>query len=515
VPFPAVAATHPDKVALIMAGTGETRTFREIDVASRRLAARMRAAGLQPGDGLALLLENEPAFFEAFWAGMRAGLIVTAINRHSASDEIDYVLRDSGAKALIVSGALRDNAAALTSLDGVALCASTGDGPGDARFASYADIVGTDEADAEADATDLPRGDFMNYSSGTTGRPKGVRRPAQPASFADPTVLEMLLSGLYGIDATSIYLSPAPLYHSAPLGFTSGVMALGGTVVVLDRFDAETSLAAIERYGVTHSQWVPTMFVRLLRLDDEQRNAHDLSSMRVAVHAAAPCPPQVKERMIAWWGPIIHEYYAATELHCMTHIASEDWVKHRGSVGRPVLGKLHICDDDGIELPVGEPGIVYSELDTPAFEYHNDPEKTAGSRHPQHPDWSTVGDIGYVDDEGFLYLTDRKAFMIISGGVNIYPQEVENALIDHEAIADIAVFGVPDDEMGERVVAALQLRSGHDATPELADDIVAFARKTLSGYKVPRTIEFVDRLPRSETGKLYKKQVRDNYIARA
>jgi fatty-acyl-CoA synthase len=510
--FAAAANANPDKLALILAGTGETRTFEEIDRASRRLAARFRAAGLQPGDGLALLLENEPAFFEAFWAGIRCGLMVTAINRHSAIDEIDYVLDDSGARALVVSETLRGHAESLSSRDGLALAICTG--PAVGGFESYADLVDDRIPAPEDDPAVLPRGDFMNYSSGTTGRPKGVRRPSDPAAFSDPTILEGLLSGLYGVDGSSVYLSPAPLYHSAPLGFTSGVMALGGTVVVLEHFDARASLQAIERFGVTHSQWVPTMFVRLLRLPEEERLSYDLSSMRVAIHAAAPCPPQVKERMIEWWGPIVHEYYAATELHCMTHITSDDWLTHRGSVGRPVLGTLHICDDAGQELPAGTPGVVYSELSGPAFEYHNDPVKTAASRHPAHRDWCTVGDIGYVDEEGYLYLTDRKAFMIISGGVNIYPQEVEHVLIDHAAICDVAVFGVPDDEMGERVVAAVELRAGHVASPELERDIVTYARRSLSGYKVPRSIEFVAELPRSDTGKLYKKAVRDTYLAR-
>jgi fatty-acyl-CoA synthase len=512
VPFGTVATAHPDKLALIMVGTGETRTFEEIDRASRRLALRLRAAGLAPGDGLALLLENEPAFFEAFWAGIRSGLIVTAINRHSAVEEIDYVLEDSGAKALVVSGALREHADSLTGLDGLAVRMCTGDSPGD--FESYITLISSDVPLPDEDPARLPRGDFMNYSSGTTGRPKGVRRPAEPATFAEPTVLEGLLGGLYGMDASTVYLSPAPLYHSAPLGFTSGVMALGGTVVVLDRFDARASLDAIQRFGVTHSQWVPTMFVRLLRLPEEERTSYDLSSMRVAVHAAAPCPPQIKQRMIDWWGPIVHEYYAATELHCMTHITSEEWLSRRGSVGRPVLGILHICDDSGREVEAGTPGVVYSELPGAAFEYHNDPDKTAASRHPDHPNWCTVGDIGYVDEDGYLYLTDRQAFMIISGGVNIYPQEVENVLIDHPAVGDVAVFGIPDDEMGERVVAAVELRTGHTPSSELEEQIIAFARGSLSGYKVPRTIEFVVELPRSDTGKLYKKAVRDSYLAK-
>ncbi len=509
-PFPVHVRSNPDKPALIMAGTGETRTYDDLDTASVRLARHLHSQGLRPGDGLAAMLVNEPAFFEVFWAAMRSGLVITPVNSHLAADEIEYILRDSGAKAFIVSSDLLDvasRAAAAVPACGVRLVVGARAERGFASFSAALAAESSDPLDHE------PLGDFMNYSSGTTGRPKGVRRPSPPGqTFADAGVLEPLLAGLYGIDEQSVYLSPAPLYHSAPLAFSTGAMALGGTVVVMERFDPEAALAAIERHGVTHSQWVPTMFVRLLRLSDEVRSAHDLSSMRVAIHAAAPCPPKVKDAMLAWWGPILNEYYGATELNCMTHAPSEAWVSHPGTVGRPVLGTLHICGDDGEELPIGAPGLVYSELPQAPFEYHGDPEKTASTRHPQHPTWTTVGDVGYVDADGYLYLTDRKAFMIISGGVNIYPQEIEHVLIDHPNVADVAVFGLPNEEMGEEVKAVVELRDGVDPSPELGEELRTFARAALAGYKVPRTVDFVAQLPRLETGKLYKAALRDEYL---
>jgi fatty-acyl-CoA synthase len=509
-PFPLHARANPDKPALIMAGSGVTRTYADLEQASVRLARHLRAQGLRTRDGLAVMLTNEPAFFEVFWAAMRSGLVITPINSHLAVDEIAYILRDSGAKAFIVSNDLIDvatRAAETVPACGVRITVGGRAAQGFEAYSAALAAQPSDPLDAE------PLGEFMNYSSGTTGRPKGVRRPAVAGqTFADAGVLEPLLAGLYGIDEQTIYLSPAPLYHSAPLAFSTGVMALGGTVVVMERFEPEAALAAIERHRVTHSQWVPTMFVRLLRLGEELRAAHDLSSMRVAIHAAAPCPPKVKDAMLAWWGPILNEYYGATELNCMTHAPSEAWVSHPGTVGRPVLGTLHICGEDGEELPTGTPGLVYSELPEAPFEYHGDPEKTASTRHPRHPTWTTVGDVGYVDAEGYLYLTDRKAFMIISGGVNIYPQEIEHVLIDHHSVADVAVFGLPNEEMGEEVKAVVELRDGVAPSPELGEEIRTFARGALAGYKVPRSVDFVAQLPRLETGKLYKAALRDKYL---
>jgi fatty-acyl-CoA synthase len=352
----------------------------------------------------------------------------------------------------------------------------------------------------------------MLYSSGTTGRPKGVRPPLPDRQVDEPgDGMVAVFGDRIGLGPDTVFLSPAPLYHAAPLRLCATVQALCGTVVVLERFDAEGALAAIERYRVTHGQWVPTMFVRMLKLPAEVRDRHDLSSLRIAVHAAAPCPAEVKQRMLDWWGPILHEYYSSTEVAGMTWIGPEEWRSHPGSVGRPILGVVHICDDDGRELPTGVVGTVYFERDARPFEYHNDPVKTRGAEHPAHPNWTTVGDIGRLDQDGFLYLTDRRAFMIISGGVNIYPQEVEDVLALHPAVADVAVIGVPDPEMGERVLAVVTPAAGATPGSELERELISYVRDRIASYKAPRSVDFVDELPRTPTGKLVKTLLRDRY----
>jgi acyl-CoA synthetase (AMP-forming)/AMP-acid ligase II len=287
-------------------------------------------------------------------------------------------------------------------------------------------------------------------------------------------------------------------------------------VVAREGFVAARALALIERHGVTHGQFVPTMFVRMLKLPEEERRRHDVSSLRVAVHAAAPCPVPVKEQMIAWWGPVLVEYYAGTEGNGVTFIRSEEWLEHRGSVGRSLGAPLHICDEAGEELPVGETGLVY--FDSPdglPFEYHNDPDKTRGTLNPRHASWSTLGDVGHLDEDGYLYLTDRQAYMIISGGVNIYPQEIENVLVMHPAVVDVAVFGVPDDDMGEQVKAVVQpapgSETGGEAGAELERRLVAYCREHLAAVKCPKSIDFAAELPRLPTGKLYKRLLRDPY----
>jgi fatty-acyl-CoA synthase len=304
----------------------------------------------------------------------------------------------------------------------------------------------------------------------------------------------------FGIDESSVYLSPAPLYHAAPLRVSCLVHCVGGTVVVMEKFDAEAALAAIERYRVTTSQWVPTMFVRMLKLDPRRRSRYDLSSMRTAVHAAAPCPAEVKEQMIDWWGPIIGEYYAGTENFGLTMISAAEWLAHKGSVGRPVGCAVHICGDDGRELPPGDVGVVYFEKPCGGFSYHNAPDKTAGVCHPARPGWRTLGDVGYADPEGYLYLTDRKAFMIVSGGVNVYPQEVENVLVTHPQVADAAVFGVPDPDLVEAVKAVVEPLAWDDAGPDLADRLMTYCRQRLAGYKCPRSLDFERELPRRDNG---------------
>jgi fatty-acyl-CoA synthase len=350
----------------------------------------------------------------------------------------------------------------------------------------------------------------MLYSSGTTGQPKGILKPLSAYTAAEGFA-ERQRENAYDLSPETVYLSPAPLYHAAPLNTVLAVQSWGGSVVLMERFDAEQALKLIERYRVTHSQWVPTMFIRMLKLTPEVRTANDLSSHRVAIHAAAPCPVEVKRQMIDWWGPVLYEYYAGTEAAGATFITSADWLAHPGSVGRASLGVLRICDEKGRVLPPHEPGLVYFERDAPTFEYHNDPEKTRAGRHPIHENWSTLGDIGHLDEEGYLYLTDRKAFMIISGGVNIYPQAIEDALISHPKVADVAVFGVPDAEMGEAVKAVVELAEGEHPGETSAAELIDYARARLARYMVPKSIDFIDAMPRLPTGKLYKRVLRDPY----
>lgn len=361
-----------------------------------------------------------------------------------------------------------------------------------------------------------PRGDFMLYSSGTTGRPKGVVRPLPEVPFPDafPFGASMLLRFVLGMTEESVYLCPAPLYHAAPIAFTSGIHDVGGTAVVMEKFDPEQMLALIERERVTDVQVVPTHLVRLLKLDEATRKKYDLSSLKTLVHAAAPCPPEVKRQVIEWLGPIVYEYYSSTEGAGFTFINSEEWLAHPGSVGRSILGTIHICDENGDELPTGEPGHLYFELDNYQVGYKGDADKTKGMSHPDHPNWVGIGDMGYVDEEGYLYLTDRKSFMIISGGVNIYPAEIENCLVEHPQVFDAAVFGLPDPEMGEYVQAVVQLDDGVEGTPGLAEELREFVRGRLAGYKSPRHVAFVDELPRQANGKLYKKPLREEFLAR-
>jgi fatty-acyl-CoA synthase len=355
-----------------------------------------------------------------------------------------------------------------------------------------------------------PMGDSMLYSSGTTGRPKGIKRPLSGRSVAEgiPGVDQ---AGPFGFDEHSVYLSPAPLYHAAPFGYCMRTLALGGTVVIMEKFDPELALEYLDRYRITHSQWVPTMFVRMLKLPEEVRSRHDLSTHRCAIHAAAPCPVEIKKQMMDWWGPIIWEYYAGTERNGSTVISPEEWLAHPGSVGRARSGVIHICDESGTELPTGESGLIYFEQPARPFVYHNAPEKTAESAHPEHENWTALGDVGFLDEEGYLYLTDRKAFMIISGGVNIYPREIEDALILHDKVTDVAVFGVPNPDFGEEVKAVVQPAPGVEVDDAFADELMAFARAHLAAYKIPRSIDFMAELPRLPTGKLYKRVLRDQY----
>ena len=497
------ATIYPDKAAVIMAESGETITFAKLDANSNRVAHLFRSLGLGHGDTVAICMENRAEFFDLCWGAQRSGLVYVAISNRLTASEIDYILGDSGAQVLVASSYLGDTLNQLQTP--VTRYIVGGEKAGWTSLeTALADMPAAPVADERA-------GTDMLYSSGTTGQPKGVRLPLP----ADPDIaavspLAMIAAGAFTFSADSIYLSPAPLYHAAPLRWCMSVHRLGGTLVIMEKFDPEAALAAIEQYGITDSQWVPTHFARMLKLPTEVRNKYDHSTLKCAVHAAAPCPVPIKQAMIDWWGPVIREYYAGTEGNGFTFISSEEWLGHVGSVGRPLNAIIHICDEAGEEVPVGDEGVVYFESES-QFSYHNDPVKTAESRHPKHPTWSMLGDVGKVDAEGFLYLTDRKSFMIISGGVNIYPQEIENLLVSHPKVADAAVIGAPDEDMGERVVAVVQPLDWANAGEELAEELKAYLRQSLSGVKMPRQIDFREELPRHATGKLYKRLLRDEY----
>ena len=496
------AALRPDHPAIIMNGSGEVTTYAELERESARLARCLYQRGLRRGDGVVLVAPNSAMCLIAYWAAVRSGLYITALNHHLSAGEALAVMANCRPRALLASAACAPLAEAL----------AAGTPTLDIRVAFDGPVAGCDDyaealAGVSAEPLDQqPRGADMLYSSGTTGGiPKGIRPPLPDRDVHEPGDPMVATFGpRYGFDSDTVYLSPAPLYHGGPLRFAIVVLSLGGTVVVLERFDAETALAAIDRHKCTHSQWVPTMFVRMLKLPQTTRDRYDVSSMRCAVHASAPCPVEVKREMIAWWGPVLEEYYASQEAAGITMISGRDWLAHPGSVGRPVLGDIKICDAAGAELPAGATGTIYFARDHVPFVYHDDPVRTEKAQHPQHRTWSTAGDIGFVDEEGYLYLTDRAAFMIISGGVNIYPQEVEDELALHPAVYDVAVIGIPDDELGEKVAAFVIAAPGHQPGPELAQRIIEHLRTRLARYKVPRQVEFVDELPRTPTGKLAK-----------
>jgi fatty-acyl-CoA synthase len=505
------AQAFPDKAAVVSALAGEVITYAELDARSNQLAQLLWMQGLRRGDHIAIFMENHLRYFEVAWAAFRSGLYFTTVNRYLTAPEASYIVDDCGAKVLVSSRAVHEVAAEIPEHAPRCERFFVVDGLPDVgadRFEHYESTLKEYPAEPLAEE---PLGELMLYSSGTTGRPKGIARPLASRPVSRGLAMAMTLKGLFGAGADSIYLSTAPMYHSAPIGFCTAIQSLGGTVVMMEQFDGLEALRAMEKYKVTHTQWVPTMFSRMLKLEEATRNSFDLSAHQVAIHAAAPCPRKVKEEMFAWWGPILHEYYGGTEANGLTYVGPEDWLAHPGTVGRAVLGTIHICDEDGTELPTGEPGIVYFERKKSTFEYHKDPEKTRSAQHPKYPAWTALGDVGYVDEEGFLYLTDRASFMIISGGVNIYPQEIENELIMHPKVEDVAVIGVPHVEFGEEVKALVQPIAGVEADATLAKELIAFARESLAAYKCPRSIDFEDELPRLPTGKLYKRLLKDRY----
>ena len=502
------AETTPDKPAYIMAATGETVTYAQLNARANQGAHLLRSLGLKRGDGIAVLMDNSARYLEVLWAAERSGVYCTCIASKLTAGEAAYIVRDGNCRLLIaghgVAGVAGSLGPMLPDLD-LLMCDGVIEG-----FDSY---EAARDAQPATPIADPQPGGIMLYSSGTTGVPKGVRHSLPEEPFGENvSQLVALGKGLYGFAPDMVYLSPAPMYHAAPLRWSMAVQQLGGTVVVMDRFDPEAALAAIERYRVTHAQWVPTHFIRLLKLPEEVRRRYDMSSLRNVWHAAAPCPIPVKEAMIDWWGPIIGEYYAGTEGNGFCAISSAEWLTHKGSVGRNLTAQTKICDEDGEELPPRSEGTVYF-AGGGVFAYHNDPAKTASAAN-RHG-WTTLGDIGWVDEEGYLYLTDRKSFMIISGGVNIYPAELENLLVTHPDVADVAVIGAPHEEMGEEVVAIVQPRDMAMAGPDLAATLMDFARANLSHVKCPRRIDFRAELPRHDTGKLYKRQLRDEYWSKA
>jgi len=497
------AEEHPDRPAVVMAGSGLVSTYRDLDERSNRLAHLLRDAGLRTGDHIALMMENGSEFLEVAWAAQRSGLYYTALNSHLRRSEAQHILDDCGATAFFISAGLAHIAGQLD-LQRIGLCIVAG---GEATgFLAYDDALARWPATPIVDEAE---GREMLYSSGTTGSPKGVRKALSAAPMGDPAATPVMLATNFarvGIDEHSVYLSPAPLYHSAPLVYSMAMHRLGATCVVMESFDPAKCLETIERYRVTHAQFVPTMFTRMLRLTDEVRESYDLSSLQWVVHAAAPCPVPVKQQMLDWWGMIIHEYYAGTEDIGSTAITPEEWVAHPGSVGRP-LNEVHIVGDDiEVDLPVGETGTVYFAGGR-EFEYHNDPEKTG--RMTNRQGWRTLGDVGYLDADGYLYLTDRASDMVISGGVNIYPREAEQVLATHPLVVDVAVFGVPDEEMGESLLAVVQKQRGDESLT--AAELTAWCRDRLAGYKCPRAVEFITEMPRDPSGKLFKRLLREPY----
>lgn len=492
------AAQQPDKAAVV-AASGEAMTYADLEAQSNRIAHLFRSLGLRRGDHVALLSENRLELFPVMWAAQRTGLLYTPVNWHLTADEAGYVVENCGATVLLVSATLADLAAALP--------------PVAHRLSFGGAVLGCDQLDERVAAmpptpvADQTEGCYMLYSSGTTGRPKGVLPATPDAPFGTGLRFDHLMQDSFGFGPDTVYLSPGPLYHAAPLGWSLGAIRAGGTTVIMDRFDPEQVLRLIEEHRVTHAQFVPTMFVRMLKLPDDVRDRHDLGSLRLVIHAAAPCPVAVKRAMIAWMGPILVEFYSGSEGNCFFSIDSPTWLAHPGSVGRPVMGSVHVCDDAGVELPVGEVGQLWFGGVQP-FEYYRDPDKTKAAYDARG--WSTLGDLGHADADGFVYLSDRRTDLIVSGGVNIYPREIEDALVLHPRVADVAVIGVPDEEYGQRVHAIVTPAEGVVAGAELESDLTAHLRERIAGFKVPRSYSFED-VPRLPSGKILRRILMERY----
>ena len=492
-----------DKPAYVLADTGDVLSFRELEERSNRIAHLFRSLGLKRGDHVAVLMENRLDLFPVYWAAQRTGLYYTPVNWHLTPDEAAYIVDNCEAKVLVSSADLEDIAAH---------AAATASGL-ERRYVVGGGVEGVDsleEATSSLPVTpveDQSEGYYMFYSSGTTGRPKGILPTMVDAPFGTGLTLDHQMGPGFGFGRSATYLNTGPLYHAAPVGWSMGTVRNGATAVFMSRFDPELTLRVIQDRKVTHAQFVPTMFVRMLKLPDEVRAGYDVSSLQLAIHAAAPCPIPVKEAMIEWLGPKIVEYYAGSESNCFFVISTPEWLSHRGSVGKAVIGAAHVLDAEGNELPPGEVGQLW--FDGPDFEYHQDPDKTAAAHDERG--WSTLGDLGWLDEEGYLYLADRRTDLIISGGVNIYPREIEDALALHPSVQDIAVIGVPDEEMGQRVHAIVHVAEGVTAGPELAAALVQDAASRIAGFKLPRTIDFVDDFPRLPSGKVLRRQLVADY----
>ncbi|HQQ63704.1 MAG TPA: acyl-CoA synthetase [Pseudomonadales bacterium] len=501
------AQSRPDQAAIIMSATGETITYQQLDQRSCQAAQLFRHQGLARGSHIAFLFDNHPRFFEVVWGAQRAGLYYTPISYYLQPDEIEYIINNCGAKILVVAAKFADKVRPILSrLPDVKAVYAVDESFDD--LPRWEDEIAKMPAEPIADESE---GREMLYSSGTTGRPKGIKFPLSDGGLGEPQdiVRSVGLAQFMGVNNDTIALSTSPLYHSAPLGFVVGCHRLGATVVIMEKFDEEKTLQLIEKYKVSYSQWVPTMFVRLLKLPEDVRNKYDVSSMKLAIHGAAPCPMEVKEKIIQWWGPVLWEFYSGSERNGIFMISSPEWLAHKGSVGKCVDAQVHIVDDEtGEELPVGQIGTIYCSKGM-QFDYHGDAEKKKSITI--RDGWTTIGDVGYLDADGYLYLTDRKSYMIISGGVNVYPQETEDCLVTHPKVFDVAVFGVPHEEMGEEVKAVVQPANWDDAGPALEKELIDYCRSKISAIKCPRSIDFERELPREETGKLKKRLIKDRY----
>ncbi|APV37642.1 acyl-CoA synthetase [Acinetobacter soli] len=500
------AQNTPDKAACIFATTQQVLSYTQMNALANRCAHLFRQHGLKRGDVVSILLENSIDIFTVAWGAQRSGLYLTAISCKTSAKDLAYILDNSESKMLIVSECLVDTALEalkLGRLDHIHLYATGSK----ISVASFAQAISQCQEDDIEDPS--PGGDML-YSSGSTGRPKGVRPALPEGDVMQPVSLMSMGRDLYQMNQDTVYLSTSPLYHAAPLRWALTVHRFGGTVVIMDKFDADQTLNFIEKYTISHATFVPTHFIRLLNLPDTRRQSFDSSSLKAVIHAAAPCPVPVKQAMIDWWGPILHEYYSGTEQCGITALNSAQWLNKPGSVGQAVLGKIKVLDEQQNELEIGQVGDIYF-ADGPQFEYYKDPEKTKTAYSKQG--WATLGDIGWVDQDGYLYLTDRKNFMIISGGVNIYPQEIENLLMTHPDVNDTAVFGIPDDEMGEKVVAIVQLKDNVVSNADEAQKLKQFVRQALGGVKCPQIFEFCQNFPREATGKILKRNLIEDYKA--